>query len=81
MSNDVLIFSLLTGSVIGLAYWVAATTIGTLVRHSNQITKGVYPKLLSGGNKKHLESNLMKLFFFDAEILYLFSTDIMTVEI
>ena len=64
MIFDVLIFSLLTGSVIGLAYWVAATTIGTIVRHSNQITKGVYPKLLSGGNKKHLQSNLMKLFFF-----------------
>ncbi len=61
---DVLIFSLLTGSVMGLAYWVAATTIGTIVRHSNQLTKGVYPKLLSGGRKEHLQTNLMKLFFF-----------------
>lgn len=64
MVFDVLIFSLLTGSVVGLAYWVSATTIGTIVRHSNQITKGVYPKLLSGGSKEHLQSNLMKLFFF-----------------
>jgi len=63
MIFDVLIFSLLTGSVVGLAYWVSATTIGTLVRHSNQITRGVYPKLLSGGNKDYLQSNLMKLFF------------------
>jgi len=61
---DVLVFSLLTGSVVGLAYWVAATTMGTIVRHSNQLTRGVYPKLLSGGRKEHLQSNLMKLFFF-----------------
>jgi len=61
---DVLVFSLLTGSVVGLAYWVAALTIGTAVRHSGQITRAVYPKLLSGGPKEHLQSNLMKLFLF-----------------
>lgn len=61
---DVLIFSLITGSVMGLAYWVAATTVGTAVRHSSQITRAVYPKLLSGGPKKHLQSNLMRLFYF-----------------
>ena len=61
---DVLVFSLITGSVIGLAYWVAATTIGTSVRHSGQITRAVYPALLSGGPREHLQANLMKLFLF-----------------
>lgn len=61
---DVLVFSLLTGSVIGLAYWVAAFTIGTTVRHSSQITKAVYPKLLSGGRKEYFQVNLMRLFYF-----------------
>lgn len=61
---DVLVFSLLTGSVVGLAYWVAAFTIGTAVRHSSQITRAVYPKLLSGGRKEYLQANLMRLFFF-----------------
>ena len=61
---DVLVFSLITGSVVGLAYWVAAITIGTAVRHSGQITRAVYPKLLSGGRREHLQSNLMKLFLF-----------------
>ena len=61
---DVLIFSLMTGSVVGLAYWVAATTIGTAVRHSSQITRAVYPKLLSGGKKEYLQANLMRLFYF-----------------
>ena len=61
---DVLVFSLLTGSVVGLAYWVAALTIGSTVRHSGQITRAIYPKLLSGGRKEYLQSNLMKLFLF-----------------
>ncbi len=64
MVFDVLIFSMLTGSVLGLAYWTAATTVGSIVNHSNQITKGVYPKLLSGGKKEHLQNNIIKLFFF-----------------
>jgi len=61
---DVLIFSLITGSVVGLAYWVAATTIGTATRHTSQITRAVYPKLLSGGRKEILQSNLIRLFYF-----------------
>ena len=61
---DVLIFSLITGSVVGLSYWVTATTVGTAVRHSSQITRAVYPKLLSGGRKEFLQSNLVRLFYF-----------------
>ncbi|MDB4348567.1 hypothetical protein OAA62_01480 [bacterium] len=61
---DVLIFSLITGSVVGLSYWVAAFTIGTAVRHSSQITRAVYPKLLSGGRKEYLQSNLIMLIYF-----------------
>jgi hypothetical protein len=61
---DVLIFSLITGSVVGLAYWVAVTTIGTSVRHTSQITRAVYPKLLSGGRKEYLQENMIKLFYF-----------------
>ena len=61
---DVLIFSLITGSVSGIAYWIAATAIGTIVRHSSPLTKSVYPKLLSGGKKEHLQTNLMRYFYF-----------------
>jgi len=61
---DVLVFSLITGSVVGLSYWIAAAAIGTVVRHSGQITRAVYPKLLSGGHKEILQENLMRLFYF-----------------
>ena len=59
LTGLILIFSLITGSVVGLSYWVTATTVGTAVRHSSQITRAVYPKLLSGGRKEFLQSNLI----------------------
>ena len=61
---DVLVFSLVTGSVVGIAYWVAATAIGGSVRHTSQLTRAVYPKLLSGGPKEYFQANLMRLFYF-----------------
>lgn len=61
---DVLIFSLITGSVVGLAYWVSALAIGSVVGHSSQITKAVYPKLLSGGSDKFYEVNFLRLLYF-----------------
>ena len=61
---DVLIFSVITGSVVGLSYWTAAFTISILVKHAGQITKAVYPKLLGGGSKEHLQENLTRFFYF-----------------
>lgn len=61
---DVLVFSLVTGSVFGLAYWIAAITVATLVRHTNEISKAIYPKLLSGGKKEYLQENITIQFYF-----------------
>ena len=61
---DVLVFSLVTGSVVGLAYWIAAATIGSLVDHSSQMSRAVYPKLLSGGKTEFFQENLIRLFYF-----------------
>jgi len=66
---DVLVFSIITGSVVGLAYWTTAFTIGTVVRHSSQITKAIYPKLLEGGSKKILQENMTRLFYFTFPML------------
>lgn len=66
---DVLIFSLITGSVNGIAYWVAANSIGNIVRHSGQISRAVYPKLLSGGKKEYLQSNFILFLYFSFPIL------------
>lgn len=61
---DVLVFSVITGSVIGLAYWTVAFALGTTLRHTSQVTRAVYPKLLSGGRKEYLQENLIRLFYF-----------------
>ena len=64
VSLDVLIFSLITGTVEGLAFWVAASTISNIVNHSSKISVGVYPKLLSGGKQEYIQQNLNWLFYF-----------------
>lgn len=61
--SDVVVFSVITGSVIGIAYYSAARTIGFLVNHSRTIGSGVYPKLLEGGHEKILQNNLNQFFF------------------
>ena len=61
---DVLLFAVLTGAVIGLAYYAAAVAVSSLVLHSGAISKAIYPKLLGDGTKKHLEENLVRLFYF-----------------
>ena len=61
---DVLIFTILTGAVVGLAYYTAAFAVSSLVIHSGAISKAIYPKLLNDGKKEHLEGNLVRLLYF-----------------
>lgn len=61
---DVMIFSVITGSVNGLAYWITAMTVSSLTRHTNQLAKALYAKLLGGGKKEYLQENLQLYFYF-----------------
>lgn len=63
-NSDVIIFTLITGSVAGVAYWSAARAISRVVHHSIKINKAVYPKLLSGGKKEFFEENVNRVFYF-----------------
>ena len=58
------IFALITGSVIGLAFWTVGIIIAGLISHSELISRGVYPKLLEGGNRNYLQNNISQLFYF-----------------
>jgi len=62
--SDIAVFSIITGSVYGLAYWSAAMTVSRIVNHSTKIGKGVYPKLLQGGKKEYFQENLTRVFYF-----------------
>ena len=63
-NSDVVIFTLVTGSVGGLAFWGAARAISIVVSQSERINKAIYPKLLGGGKKEYLQDNLIRVFYF-----------------
>jgi len=61
---DVVIFTVLTGSVIGLAFWTASIAISTIVSHSGLIARAIYPKMLMGEGDSFLKSNFTQFFYF-----------------
>lgn len=63
-SIDVLIFSLITGSVVGLAYFGAALSVSSLVMQSTSISSAVYPKLLSEVKSDYLQDTITKMLYF-----------------
>lgn len=61
---DVLVFSIITGSVIGLAFYSASNTIASLVNQTGGISRALYPKLLENDKREYLKINLTRLFYF-----------------
>ena len=61
---DVIIFSVISGSVVGLAFYSASQTVSNLVANSSLVSQAVYPKLLEGGKNEHVQENLMQFFYF-----------------
>lgn len=66
---DVLIFTLLTNSLTGLAFWGVANAVASLVSQSAQISQALYPKILATRKKEIAEENLKKLLFFAIPLL------------
>lgn len=62
--SDMVIFSTITGNVTGIAYITAARAIGNLVSHSGRISTAIYPKMLAGGKREHLQENLIRTLYF-----------------
>jgi len=62
--SDIVLFSVITGSVSGVAYYTAARTIGFLVNHTRAFSEAVYPKLLQSEKTEFVQENLIKLFYF-----------------
>jgi len=61
---DVAIYSIITESVIGLAYWTASLVITTIIASSGLISRAVYSKLLQGNNSEFISDSLRHLFYF-----------------
>jgi len=61
---DVIIFTVFTGSIGGVAYWAASRAIARMVHNSVKINRAVYPKLLEGGRKEYLQDNIVRITYF-----------------
>jgi O-antigen/teichoic acid export membrane protein len=66
---DVVLYSLITHSVLGVAYYSAALTIAAIVKHSGMISQALYPKLLAKGNYQHIQDNFSRLLYFSIPLL------------
>jgi|TARA_B110000495_G_C23025769_1_gene609555 hypothetical protein len=61
---DVIIYTIITGSVIGLAFWSAAVAITVMVSQAGNISTAVYAKLIQDNNKEYLKNNITLLMYF-----------------
>ena len=66
---DVFIFSLLTTSFVGLAYWGVAAAVTNIVAYSAKISDAVYPKLIATGKNEIAVENLKRSLYFAIPIL------------
>ena len=68
-SLDVVIFPLITSSLIGLAYYASSIAIASIIAHSEKISQAIYPKLLAKGSHDHIQNNFTKLMYFAIPLL------------
>ena len=64
MNLDIMIFSIITGSVIGISYWTATMIIVSISSSSQLISRATYSKLLQGGDKSFIQENIRLLIYF-----------------
>ena len=54
----------MSGSVIGVSFWTAATFVPRLITNTALMSTAVYPKLLQGDSQTHMSENLLHVFYF-----------------
>lgn len=66
---DVIFFTLITGSVLGIAYYSVSLSVVAIVNHSSSISFALYSKLLESGKKEYLQQNLINVLYFALPLL------------
>ena len=61
---DALIFALISGNVVGLAFMTVASGIGALVGTASSMSVATYSKLLSSDNFGYLQDNMTRVIYF-----------------
>ena len=60
---DISIFTIITGSVVGLAFWTAALVLPSMISHTGLISRAIYAKLLEE-KTGFMSQNLTLVFYF-----------------
>ena len=71
---DISIFTIITGSVIGLAFWTAAMILPAMISHTGLIARAIYAKLLEEKTKEFMSENLTLVFYFGIILISLVIT-------
>ncbi len=66
---DVIIYSIVTGSVTGVSYYAVSNTIASTIAQSSNISQALYPKLLAKGNFDYVKNNFTRLMYFAIPLL------------
>ena len=69
ISMDVVIFTIMTGSIVGVAYYAAALVIANIVMRSAYISQALYPKLLAKGSHEYISENFVRMLYFAIPML------------
>ena len=69
LNLDVVVFSIITGNVTGIAFWTTANAISKIVSNSGQISISLYGKLLASEKKEYFHENLIKTFYFSIPLV------------
>ncbi len=62
--SSILIFTVITDSIVGVAYWVASIVMVSVISSTGLISRAVYPKLLENKETHFFQDNLTYLFYF-----------------
>jgi len=62
--STILIFTIITNSIIGVAYWIASLILASLIAPAGLISQAIYPKLLEDKDTHFIQDNITHLFYF-----------------
>ena len=71
---EISIFTIITGSFIGLAFWTAAMVFPAMISHTGLISRAIYAKLLEEKTKEFMSENLTLVFYFGIILISLVIT-------
>ena len=68
---DIIIYTVIVGSVVGVAYYAAALVMARIVSRAGHISQALYPKLLADGSRDHIVENFTWMIYFSVPLVIL----------